>query len=304
MPNFPAPAVVRSGDTTKPDPFTILVVANPVLEMPLNSGNFAIDPILSNQSGFSTCVGYVERSLFATMPGQMDPMLSDPAIAPNVRMLSLFHPGLPAEEQFAFVAEDDSSDELLVARRTAIRDFLLDEDIVADIVYAISGSLTHTRASAWFTSDDDTSPGVPFTIDGVSMHHRQRYLIPGTIGMHFTTSSLTAPHEFQHAISSYSNGMIVDLYVDSPPAINNKRGRPIPEAFATQNSVGLKSDPNRGSLTYPPTWSSYHCEIHDPGNPAIMDNYYLAPGGVSEVCQNDKVTRTFIVDRILAKMGR
>jgi hypothetical protein len=304
MPNFPAPTVVRAGDTTKPDPFTILVVANPVLEMPLNSGNFASDPIVSNQAGFADCVRYVERSLFSALPGQADPMLSDPAIAPAVRMLSLFPTGLPAEAEFSFVAEDDASDELLVARRTAIRDFLLDEGLVADIVYAISASLTHTRATAWFTSDDDASPGVPFTIDGVSMHHRQRYLIPGTVGMHFTASSLTAPHEFQHAISSYSNGMIVDLYVDSPAAINNKRGRPIPEAFATQDAVGLKSDLNRGSLTYPPTWSSYHCEIHDPNNPAIMDNYYLASGGVSEICQNDKVTRTFVVDRILAKMGR
>jgi hypothetical protein len=122
--------------------------------------------------------------------------------------------------------------------------------------------------------------------------------------MHFTASSLTAPHEFQHAISSYSNGMIVDLYVDSPPAVNNKRGRPIPESYGTQNGVALKSDPNRGSLSYPPTWASYHCEIQDPSNPAIMDNYYLASSGVPEVCQNDKVTRTFVVDRVLAKMGR
>jgi hypothetical protein len=304
MPNFPAADVVRPGDATKPDPFTILVVANPALEAPFNSGHFAIDPIMSNQAGFANCVDYLERSLFATLPGQADPMLSDPTIAPNVRLLSLFHTGLPVESRFSFVAEDDASDDLLVARRTAIRDFLLAEDIVADIVYGISGSLTHMRASAWFTSDDDASPGVPFTIDGVSMHHRHRYLIPGTIGMHFTASSLTAAHEFQHAISSYTNGTIVDLYVDSPPAVNNKRGRPIPALYATQNATPLNSDPTRGTLHYPATWNSYHCEIHDPHNPAIMDNYYLAPAGVAEVCQNDRITRTFVVDRIIAKAGR
>lgn len=304
MPNFPAPVVVRAGDTSKPDPFTILVVANPALETPLDSGNFAVDPIMSDRVAFENCVDYVERSLFAALPGQADPMLSDPAVAPAVRVLSLFHAGLPAEARFSFVANDDSSDELLVARRAAIRDFLLDEGIVADVVYGISGSHTHTRASAWFTSDDDASPGVSFTIDGVSMHHRHRYLVPGTVGMHVTASSLTAPHEFQHAISSYSNGMIVDLYVDSPPAVNNKCGRPIPERFGFQDAVSLKSDPDRGMLTYPPAWSSYHCEIHDPGNPAIMDNYYLAPSGVPESCQNDKVTRTFVIDRIRAKMAR
>jgi hypothetical protein len=304
MPTFSAPTIVRPGDATKPDPFTVLVVANPVLEMPFNSGNFGVDPIMANAAGFADCVVYVEQSLFATLPGQAEPMLSHPTVAPAVRLLSLFHAGLPPEPRFSFVAEDDQSDDLLVARRTAIRDFLLDEGIAADIVYGISGSLTHTRATAWFTSDDDTSPGVPFTIDGVLMHHRHRYLIPGTIGMHFSASAMTAAHEFQHAISSYSNGSIVDLYVDSPPGINNKRGRPIPALFAQHNAMSLDSDPNRGTLQYPPEWASYHCEMHDPEHPALMDNYYLAAGGVPEVCQNDKITRRFVFDRIVAKAGR
>jgi len=304
MLNFPAPTVIRPGDTSKPDPFTILVVANPVLEQPLDSGNFTIDPIMSNPTGFVSCVKYVDLSLFAKLPGQADQMLSDPSVAPKVRLLSLFHTGLPADGMFSFVAEDDVSDEMLVARRNAIRDFLLTEGIVADVVYGISGSLTCTRASAWFMSDDDASPGVAFTIDGTLMHHRHRYLIPGTIGMHFTAASLTAPHEFQHAISSYTNGMIVDLYVDSPPGVNNKHKRPIPTVYGTQNAVTLNSDLTRGSLTYPPAWTSFHCEIHDPSNPAIMDNYYLSSAGVPEVCQNDTITRTFVVDRVLAKAGR
>jgi len=304
MPNFPVPNVIRPGDTTKADPFTILVVANPVLESPLNSGNFVVDPIMSNSTGFFHCVDYVEQSLFAKLAGQADPMLSDPSIAPVIRLLALFHSGLPADGQFSFVGEDDVSDELLVARRTTIGDFLRAEGIIADIVYAISGSPTHARATAWFTSDDDTSPGVAFTVDGMTMHHRHRYLIPGTIAMHFTASSLTAPHEFQHAISSYTNGMIVDLYVDSPPAINNKRKRPIPAVYGTQNAATLNSDLTRGTMTYPPTWTSFHCEIHDPNNPAIMDNYYMASSGVPEVCQNDTITRAFVLDRIRAKAAR
>lgn len=75
MLNFPAPTVIRHGDTSKPDPFTILVVANPVLEQPLDSGIFVVDPIMSNPTGFASCVNYVNLSLFAKLPGQADPML-------------------------------------------------------------------------------------------------------------------------------------------------------------------------------------------------------------------------------------
>jgi hypothetical protein len=193
---------------------------------------------------------------------------------------------------------------LLVARRNQIRDFLADEGVIADVVYAISASSTHDRASAWFTTDDDTGPGTPFVVDGKTLHHRHRYLVPGTIGMHFNAASMTAVHEFEHAVSSYSNGQIVDLYVDSQPGLNNKHGRPIPLKFGTYGPWTFNSDFTRDGLTYPASWRSYHCEIHDPANPALMDNYYFASGGIPEVCQNDKITRQFVRDRVIAKIGR
>ena len=303
MSNFPSPIVVRLGDSGKANPFTVLVVANPALEAPWNSGAFYVDPITSNRSGFDACVRYVNISLFGGLPHQIEPVLGYPAIAPHVRLLSLFHTGLPAEDRHSFVAQDSQSD-MLVARRIPIRYFLTTEGIVADIVYAISASGTHARASAWYTSDDDAGNGVPFVVDGRSLHHRHHYLIPGTIGMHYTATSMTAVHEFQHAVSSYSNGQVVDLYVDSKPGLNNKNGRPIPHAFGTYGAPTFNSDLTRGPLSYPASWVSYHCEIHDQLNPAIMDNYYHAPGGVPEVCQNDKITREFVRDRVLAKIAR
>jgi len=35
-----------------------------------------------------------------------------------------------------------------------------------------------------------------------------------------------------------------------------------------------------------------------------MDNYYMASSGVPEVCQNDTITRAFVLDRIRAKAAR
>src|SRR5207247_4595238 len=37
--------VIRAGDTVKPNPFTICIVANPALEAPWTSGQFMADPI-------------------------------------------------------------------------------------------------------------------------------------------------------------------------------------------------------------------------------------------------------------------
>lgn len=303
MKNFPQPFVVRPGNTGKLDPFTVLIVANPALEAPWNASAFVVDPIMSNRPCFDACVRYVNTSLFGGLQSQTETLLGDAAIAPHVRLLSLFHTGLPAVDQHSFVAQDGASN-LLVARRNPIRDFLANEGLLADIVYAISASNSHDRASAWFTTDDDTGPGVPFVVDGTTLYHRHRYVVPGTIGMHCKATSMTAVHEFQHAVSSYSNGQIVDLYVDSKPALNNKSGRPIPLMFGTYGPPTFNSDLTRGGLTYPSSWRSYHCEIHDPFNPALMDNYYSAPGGIPEVCQNDKITRQFVRDRVLAKIGR
>jgi hypothetical protein len=134
----------------------------------------------------------------------------------------------------------------------------------------------------------------------------QVYLIPGTVALHTTSSSLTPLHEFGHAASSYSNGSVTDLYVDSPPALNNKRGRPIPGSFANYAGSALASDSARDGIGYPASWQSYHCELHDAALPAVMDDYWLASTGAGgpEACQHDKITRAFLRDRILAKMSR
>jgi len=298
----PVIEILRAGDTGKPNPFTICIVANPVLEAPWKSERFVVDAMPTNPALFSQRCQYVVDCLFGRLAGQAEKLLADPLIAPYVRIVSLLADGLPAEDANALAAEDGTSS-LLIPRRTRFLPFLVRYGLTADIAYVISQSAEHNRASAFFTTDNDASPGIAFTLDGPTLTHRFHCLIPGTIAIHATSSSLTALHEFGHALSSYTNGGIVDLYVDSPVDFNNLRGRPVPGAFRTYNGVAYQSDPVRDGLSYPPGWQSYHCELNAPAFPAVMDDYFLS-GTVPEACEQDKITRQFLRDRLIAKIGR
>lgn len=293
--------VIRTG-AAKPNPFTICIVANPVIEAPWNAGTVVKDPLIGQLAAFQAAATYIDSALFGLMPGQQETLLADPALMPFIRVVSLYDDAVPIALQNALVAQDGSS-EILVARRTAFSPFLAQYAINADVAYAVSGSVTHTRASAWFTTDDDTQGGVPFTLDGNQLFHRYNNTIPGTVAIHATASSLTALHEFGHAISSYSNGKILDLYVDSPAALNNNVGRPIPASFCSYEGTAFSTDPVRNGLAYPASWQSYHCELVDPACPAVMDNYWLSSKGPI-ACLHDAVTKAFIRDRVLAKIKR
>ncbi len=301
----PVQEILRSGDMSKTNPYTILFIANPALETPWNSGTFALDPVMTDQAAFDSCVKRSADCLFGAFPGQGEVFLADPMIAPRIRVISIFQVGLDALDANSLVTQDGVSN-LLIARRQVYVAFLARLSQQADVVYSISKSDSHTRASAWYTSDNDAGPGINFTLDGVTLSHRFHALIPGTIALHTSSSSVTPLHEFGHAASSYTNGSVLDLYIDSPPALNNKRGRPIPGGFATYVSTALASDTARDSIGYPAGWQSYHCEHHDPSLPSLMDDYWLASSGAGgpDACQHDKITRQFLRDRILAKLSR
>jgi hypothetical protein len=297
-----ASRVRRAGDTSSQFPFTILVIANPALEAPSNSNQFVADPVMANRPSFDAAVRYIDDSLFGNLPNQAEKLLADPMIEPNVRMLEVFDPTLPKVAANSFVGQHGASN-LLIARRAAITAFLATNNLFADVVYAVSGSTSHSRASAWYTSDDDARPGVQFLLDGSQLHHRHWHTIPGTVAIHTSATSLTAPHEFGHAISSYTNGMVVDLYVDNAAALNNKRraSPAVPNSFAIypQQAVLLH---NSRQGPYPAGWLSYHCSRTAPALPAMMDNYWN--GQPPEACEHDIITRSFLRDRVIAKMGR
>lgn len=298
----PTVRILNPGETSKPDPFTICIVANPALERRLGSGTFVPDPIVMNQPLFDTAAVRIVDTLFGRLPGQRENIFADPVMAAAVRIVSIFDSSLPVEDKNSLAAEDDLSEEFLVARRTVAQPFLTRHGFTADVSYAVSDSPSHKRASAWYTTDDDTAPGVSFRLDAATLTHRFRCLIPGTIALHVQMKVLTPLHEFQHAISSYSNGKIVDLYADSGVAVNNKRRRPIPAIFGRYNSTSFQSDLTRDSLGYESGWTSFHCELHAPNLPAVMDDY--EQGSTPVMCENDRITRAFVVDRIRAKMSR
>jgi hypothetical protein len=258
---------------------------------------------MADQPAFDACAQYTVDALFGALPNQREHLLAEPTLAPHVRIVSLFVTGLPAMDANSLVAQDGSSF-MLIARRDQFNALLAQFGLVADVSYAISKSGSHMRASAWFTTDDDMRAGISFTLDGVALSHRFFCRIPGTVAMHATANSLTALHEFGHAASSYTNGAVVDLYVDGSPGLNNKRGRPIPTAFANHDGTALTSDLIRDSLGYPPDWQSYHCELIDPAFLAVMDNYWLAHDHVPEHCQYDLITRRFLIERLRAKISR
>lgn len=295
------PTVLKPGEPNKTNPYTVVIVANPWLESPRHSRVLKADPIMLSQPSFDLAANYIVDSLFGLLPGQKEPWFAAPPYQTGIRIVSLFPDQEAPELSNALVAEDADSEQL-IARRAVIAPFLKKHDLEADVVYALSKSATHSRATAWYTTDHDGMLGVPFSLDGRSLQHRFYNRIPGTIAQHVTATGLTALHEFSHASSSYTNGGVTDLYVDSLPDLNNKQGRPIPANFATLDGVTYTTDPTRDGLGYPAAWSSFHPSLHDAANPALMDNYHY--GSPPIACQHDTITRAFLLARILAKMQR
>jgi len=299
--------ILQAG-ATKPanNPYTICIMANPCLETPLQSGSFSRDPILASQGQFNALAAYVIDSLLGKLPGQKEVAFAVPAT--QFRIVSIFDDSLASGDATCLVGEDSSSN-IVVPRQIKFGPLLAKYSIPgvtslkADVAFAVTGSITHQRCSAWFTADDDFGPGVQFTLDGAVLSHRYKNLHPGTVALHVSAVSLVALHEFGHAASSWTNGSVVDLYVDNNPGLNNKQGRPIPAAFGVMDSVPYPSDPARDGLGYPAGWTSYHAQLNNPAFPAVMDNFWQA-STQPEDCEHDRITRQFLLDRIGAIMAR
>jgi hypothetical protein len=287
--------VLERGDS-KQAPFTICIIANPVLENSL--GQLVPDPILGDPARYKQRARFVADALLGRIPGQEEATLADPDIAPHVRIVSLFSADLNSIDPANALVQED---QWLIPRWSAFRPFMNRFDLDADVGIAISRSDKKHLASSFFTRDDDTRAGIPFELDGRRHHHRFWFETPGTTALHIDSRPTTIVHEFAHALSSYTNGKIVDLYVDGALGVNNKQGRPIPDVFGSMNGVQFLPDQVRDSLGYG-VFQSYHCEQIDPSVPALMDDFSAAaePGQ----CVHDKITRAFLRDRLLAKLKR
>jgi hypothetical protein len=292
---------IRPGDTGKPDPYTIVFVANPALERPWKSGAYVDDPICGNKADFDAAVNHAVDCLFAKLTGQVETLLADPAIDPHVRVISLRVTGLLPNSATALVGESPLG-RMLVPRRDELRSFVSSVVPVVDVIIAVADSTVYTRESAWATTDDVTRAGTPFMLDGAAATHWHYPQIPGTAALHKTTRSITPLHEFGHAASSYNSGFVQDLYDDvKKPQLNCLIGRPIPTAFRDYNGVSLPSDQTRGILGYPASWKSYHCDRATPA-PSLMDDYTKAANAFD--CRFDQISAVYLRDRLTAKIGR
>jgi hypothetical protein len=267
----------------------------------------------ASRDKFANVARYISANLFWKVPQQKKRLLSDSPHAGKIKMWSIYVYDFNIDEESCLVVEDDSerNSKLVKANRDAVPRMLKHLGVDPDVVFILTRSQTHNRASAWPATDDDRRSGITFDYDGRPMVHRHFHLIPGMAAVHVTVKSMTPAHEFGHAFSSYTNGFITDLYDDRHSQAFNKKYRnsandPIPPEFAKYNKQPFASDLNRDSIAYEAGWKSYHPGLTDTHVPALMDNYFMTRlehgGEMSSV--HDVLTKRYILDRINAKVTR
>jgi hypothetical protein len=289
----------------KPSPYTIVFVANPAIES-APGGTFNADLVLTNRAGYHSAVAYCLQNILR----ETEDLLRAGGIDAQMRFVSVFDATLAAQQENALAQEVNPN--LMRPRSQVLASFLIRFHEVADMVFVLHGSTTHTRATARATTDDNSRPAVPFTYDGVSRQHGRFSSIPGSCAIPVTvdTTRMTALHEFGHAASDFNNGWVRDLYVDGTPGgfLVNKKFRaqatdPVPDDFATYNGTNFNSDPNRDAIGYPATWTSHHPQPIDATRPNLMDDYGLS-FDTPRRCRLDQLTYAWMRDRLLAKLGR
>ncbi|MCU0644016.1 MAG: hypothetical protein MUC94_07110 [bacterium] len=212
------------------NPFTIAIVANPEILKEDQSGVIS-DPILKDKSLFAKVVARILRSFVN------NELLNLPEILTRIRFVTVF----TAENKASGKPEFDNAlcEEILSEPANIIyprqkqlnayvKECLTHEKMsdCVDIIFAISGSENHTRSSAAFTAEDksgDPEKGdVRFRLKTNSMSRKGYHKckvdekgLPGAIALSAWDDRLKTPvHELAHAISSESNGVIVDEYLD------------------------------------------------------------------------------------------
>lgn len=294
--------ILHSG-AQKPDPYTIVFVANRATVK--EDGSLKADPMLQDRDRFHALVVHCFRNLFAVE----EDLLRIDNVDEQIRTVSIFDDALDVSDDNALAHEVGPN--LMETRRTKLAPFLAQYNVTADFVFVLHGSTSHTRATAWYTSDDANRPGTSYTYDGQDRTHGHFPRIPGSaaISLAVDTTGLTVIHEFGHGASDFNNGRVNDLYQDGSPLgfIINKKWRAsaadeIPAQFATYNGEVFSSALSRGNLSYPATWESYHPELIDGSRPNLMDNYWQADD--PQLCRFDQSTYRWFRDRLQAKLSR
>jgi hypothetical protein len=284
---------------SKHNPYTIAFIANPAIRK--EDGTFISDPVLQNRGRFQSIVIHCFQNLFNVT----EDLLCVGNIDEQMRSVLIFDDSVIVSDDNALAAEYTPN--MMETRRKKLAPFLAKYQITADMVFVIHGSLTHNRATAWYTSDDSARGGTHHYYDGIQRIHGHYPKIPGsaTIPLSVNPSGLTVIHEFFHAASDFNNGRVNDLYYDGQyvsTAINKKwrasATDPVPADFSTYNTTTYSSKHSG----YPLNWKSYHSQSIDISRPNLMDNYWNADD--PHLCRLDHLTYTWFRDRLEAKLSR
>lgn len=304
----PAQAVrVLQPGEAKARPYTVAFAANPGIESE-TGGTFTPDPVLTNRLGYHDIVGFCFRVLF----GVAEDLLRQGDIDARMRLVSVFDPTRPADADNSLAHEVPQST-MMETRRAVLAPFLATFGVVADMVFVIHGSTTHTRASAWPTTDDSALAGTAYTFDGVARTHGHFPRVPGSAAIPVSVDrrGLTVIHEFGHAASDFNNGSVADLYYDGQAGtgflVNKKfraaAGAAVPADFASYGGTTFAADPERDGLGYPADWHSYHPAPTDAARPNLMDDYWKTFDDPQR-CRLDRLTHAWFRDRLNAKLSR
>jgi hypothetical protein len=338
-------------------PYTIAFVANPKIRRRPASATatptYQTDPIINDLDLF---LKSVDRALISL---QRDDVLGRPEIWSRIRVITIFDQEADTDlvEEFQRVnAVDEQVIDHIVGPRPyenfgiVINRNLPDElKKHIDVVFAMTASHTHDRSSAYYADldemtdvaknqsnagkpflynpDPDNRKGTEITVAGCGTapyfcSHDDFSECFGRVALSvFGARQKTFIHEFAHAMSSVSHGMICDEYTDpffahdechhshaptapAPFYVNRiQRAKPtdpgkfihVHEIFTAYNGAVFHSD-----LTHPSAvegWTGYFPARHSPGETCIMDREF-GP------YRFDKLISRFMYDRLVAKLNR
>jgi len=335
-------------------PYTILIVANPVLEREFDGALYR-DPILDEPDLFRAKIACIIGSLASSK------MIRDDFLA-KIRIISLFDPGLAPPSDAAIPKDPNDPTyrrylqnalcferafDVIIEPRQRIYDEVQPFEVVEerlisflqqynadlgipDVVFAVTASETHTRSSAAFTFDDEGAEGEEFTFElhpsgsRFTRCHRRYPSVPGMVAYSVWDNRLKTPlHEFAHAMSSTTNGLIYDEYYDDLPVelsqipVINKQFATIamdtngdrhitpdelPRVFARYELHQPGGNETFDGLTdkartSPNNWLSYVPLVEDPRLPCSMDF-------TGDINRFDAMIERFMEDRLNAKMSR
>lgn len=338
----PEPFVISAGEGKHP--YTIAIIANPVLESEA-SGELRSDPILEHPRLFQAKVAAIIAGF--AQDAVLNPRKTKNTFLDQMRLITLFNPKLakaemPASHQppgkHALCREADYGiiveplqrlyrGETTEVREERLLNFIADnlpkyydsdkQSSLIDVVYVVTGSKTHTRSSARYTIDDDARPGAEFELDFGDETLKRRHAfytrVPGMVAYSAWDNRLKTPiHEFAHAMSSTTNGAILDEYYDDAlmqlrkaPAINKhyrensaEQPQPLPQQFAVYAAAGktapFRTDRGRHE---PVEWKTYVPARENITVPCTMDFS-------EEEFAFDLLISQYMRDRLAAKASR